>query len=203
MIGERIVLDDVAVGARVVYLPGWLDRPVADTLFADLMARAPWEQEAPVMFGRTIVVRRRSCSFGDRGTTYRYSGLERRAVPWTEALVAVVERLDRERGTRFNYALANLYPDGEAGLGWHADDESDLVRDAPIASLSLGETRDFLLRRKKQRAGLTAVALEHGSLLVMEGSTQRFYRHALPPRKRATGARVNLTFRCITARASP
>lgn len=197
MTRERNVLDDGSVGARVVYLPEWLARPVADALFASLTVEAPWEQEAPVMFGRTIPVRRRSCSFGDPGTTYRYSGLERRAVPWTEGLLAIVDRLERERGARFNYALANLYPDGEAGLGWHADDESDLVRDAPIASLSLGETRDFLLRKKKHSNGTTTVSLEHGSLLVMEGSTQRFYRHSVPPRKRAPGARVNLTFRCI------
>ncbi len=196
----RVILDDVERGCRVTYEPRFLPPAFADRLFTELSQGAPWETEAPVVFGRAIEVRRRSCAFGDPGLVYRYSGLERVAHPWSEALARLVQLLASAVSTRFNFALANLYIDGDAALGWHSDDERDLERDAPIASISLGETRDFALRLRdpsaRARPAITT-ALEHGSLLVMAGATQRLYQHRVPPRKRAAGARVSLTFRRI------
>lgn len=195
--GERVLLDDRERGCVVRYDGAFLATAEADALLAALLEGAPFVAEAPVMFGRAVAVRRRSCSYGEPGTRYRYAGVERAATPWPEAMAPLVARLRAHVGARFDYVLCNLYPDGDAGLGWHSDDEDDLAAGAPIASVSLGAERDFVMRRGARGAACVKVALAHGSLLVMAGATQRHYQHAVPKRARCRAPRVNLTFRCM------
>lgn len=195
-LGQR-VLDDPERGCWVTYAPDFLAPAEADALLAFCLGSIAWQTESPVMFGRAITVLRRTCAFGDPGTRYRYAGLERSAEVWPPALAAVRERLLESTGQRFDYALGNLYPDGRAGLGWHSDDEDDLVDQAPIASVSLGAPRDFALRLGSGGPAARTLALGHGSLLVMGGATQRHYQHRVPPRLRCREPRVNLTFRSM------
>lgn len=94
------------------------------------------------------------------------------------------------------------YRDGSDHISEHRDDEKDLDHSAPIASLSFGQTRDFVLkhsdlRRKIRHVDPVKISLEHGSLLLMNPPTNRYWYHSLPPRKSAIGVRVNLTFRCL------
>jgi alkylated DNA repair dioxygenase AlkB len=198
----REILVDVTRGARVTYHPGYVPREEADLLLARMMD-APWQREAPVIFGKAREVRRRTCALGDDGLVYRYSGLDRVALPWPAELVALLQRLRVDFDRRLNFGLCNLYPDGDASIGKHADAESDIVRDSPIVGLSLGAERDFVLFEsaggREQRAA--EVALEHGSVVVMWGSTQRFYKHAVPARRRCREPRVNITFRCLISDA--
>jgi alkylated DNA repair dioxygenase AlkB len=191
----RVLLDDTERGCGVTYQPDFLAPAEADALFDELSTRAPWRAEAPVMFGRAIEVRRKACSFGEPGRRYRYSGLERQADPWPPAVAALLARLRAAAGSGFDYVLCNLYPDGDAGLGWHADDEADLTPGAPIASLSLGAERDFAMRLGPKGPACLTVALGHGSLLIMHGATQAHYQHRVPTRVRCRSPRVNLTFR--------
>lgn len=87
-------------------------------------------------------------------------------------------------------------------MGEHRDDEKDLVPEAPIASLSFGEERQFIFKHKDSR-GKNAkrnipplkMDLESGSLLLMEYPTNKFWYHSLPVRKNASNVRINLTFR--------
>jgi alkylated DNA repair dioxygenase AlkB len=192
-----VLLDDAARECRVTYEPGFMAEQEGARWLAWLLAEAPFVAEAPVMFGKAITVRRRSCAYGDPGTRYRYTGLDRVAAPWPEGFAPLLARLHERTGVRFTFALCNLYPDGAAGLGWHADDEADLARDAPIASLSLGAPRDFAMRLGAGGAAGLTVRLAHGSLLVMAGATQRHYQHRVPPRLRCVEPRVNLTFRVM------
>lgn len=195
--GDVILLDDLPRRSIVTYAPSFLSRAEADTLFDALIAGTPFQTEAPVMFGRAIEVRRRTYSFGEPGTRYRYSGIDRVAAPWPPTLLPVVERVRERAGARFTFALCNLYPDGAAGLGWHADDERDIVTDSPIASLSLGAERDFQMRLGRGGPAVLSVPLAHGSLLVMGGATQRHFQHQVPKRARCTTPRLNLTFRVM------
>ncbi len=195
----ELVFEDAVLGASLSTHEGFLERAEADALLAWMLERAPWQREAPVMFGVVREVRRRTCAFGEAGRSYRYSGIERRAETWPELLWPVVERVRSLCATRFDFALANLYPDGEAALGKHADDERDIVAGSAIAGLSLGAERDFVLYRKGPRGERVAsVALAHGSLVVMWGTTQQHFVHAVPARKRVVAPRVSLTFRALS-----
>ncbi len=86
-------------------------------------------------------------------------------------------------------------------MAWHSDDEKSLGKDSTIASLSFGEERRFSFRHKKSKEAIS-LSLEHGSLLVMKGTTQTNWLHSLPKSKKITGSRVNLTFRTMLAQAS-
>ena len=94
--------------------------------------------------------------------------------------------------------LQNYYRNGQDSMGWHQDNEPELGEHPVIASVNLGATRRFQLRHKK-RKDLTTVSidLEHGSLLLMQGTTQEFWKHQVPKTAQPIGARINLTFRFI------
>ena len=81
-------------------------------------------------------------------------------------------------------------------MGWHSDAEKALKENGSIASISFGQERKFNFKHKVTQEKVT-VQLENGSLLVMKGSTQRHWLHQLPVSKKATGLRINLTFRTI------
>jgi len=102
----------------------------------------------------------------------------------------------------FNYCLCNHYRDGEECMGYHADNEQSLDPHAPIASVSLGITRNFDVRpRKKDREGkrsrVARIALGDGDMLLMLPPMQSHYQHAVPAEKRVSGERINLTFRRV------
>jgi alkylated DNA repair dioxygenase AlkB len=139
----------------------------------------------------------------DPGCRYRYSGLLHEPDPWLPALDALRSRLTDLLGCRFNSLLLNRYRSGDDRMGWHADDEPELERDHPIASLSLGAGRDLRFRPRPggtaaaESAAAFTLALADGDLLVMDAPTQRHWQHALPSRRRVTDERINLTFRRI------
>lgn len=197
---KELVLDDRARGCWVSLEHGFLDREESERWMARLASELAFVAESPVIFGKAIAVRRRSCAIGEPDVRYRYSGVERVATPWPSGFEAVVERVNRAADARFNFALCNEYEDGEVALGWHADDEADLVRDAPIASLSLGATRDFAIRLGTTGPACATIPLEAGTLLVMGGAMQRHYQHRVPERKRCREKRLNLTFRVMRTR---
>lgn len=97
--------------------------------------------------------------------------------------------------------LLNKYRTGADSMGWHSDNER-VYGDAPtIASVSLGAGRDFDLRATGQHGRKMRVALGLGDVLVMRGTTQQHWQHAIPARRGKTVAagqpRINLTFRTI------
>lgn len=194
--GERLTLDDQERGAFVTYDGAFRSPRDADALFEILMRDIPFAREQVRMYGRTIEVARETYAVGEPGLRYRYSGIERIAAPWPIVLLPLLDEFEARVGVRPNYALCQRYGDGSVGLGWHADDESDIVPDFPIASVSLGAERDFQMRRKKGPTVLT-FALGHGSLLMMRGTTQRYYQHQVPKRASSRTARINLTFRLM------
>ena len=181
----------------VVFEPAWLGGDAGHALFAALLAELPWTTHRVVLFGRAIDSPRLSCWIGDPGVAYRYSGVHHEPVPWPVMLQPVRERLQRETGHAFNSVLANLYRDGRDSMGWHSDDEPELGARPLIASLSLGATRRFVLRQRRDPAHKREFLLGHGSLLLMGGDTQADWCHALPRTAKPVGPRINLTFRKV------
>jgi alkylated DNA repair dioxygenase AlkB len=184
-------------GASVAFDPDWLEAGQGRGIFEALHDGLPWERHRITVYGRTLDAPRLSCWIGD--VAYKYSGTLFEPHPWPGALAPLRDRLQRELGATFNSVLANLYRDGDDRLGFHRDSEPELGPEPLIASVSLGATRRF---RFKAREGKTSLGLDltHGSLLVMRGATQRNYLHAVPPTARATGPRINLTFRHVLPR---
>src|SRR5690606_1080294 len=122
-----------------------------------------------------------------------------RALPWTEDLLVLKAMVEKECGETDNSCLLNLYHNGQEGIAWHSDGEKDLKRDGAIASLSLGAQRRFSFKNRESGEKVNLI-LEHGSLLVMKGPTQRYWLHRLPPTKQLKAPRINLTFRTIVPR---
>lgn len=94
------------------------------------------------------------------------------------------------------------YRNGEDHIGEHRDDEAELDQTVPIASVSLGQTRKFVLkhtdvRKKIRHIELKKLDLHHGSLLMMNWPTNKYWFHSVPKQKKATNIRLNLTFRKI------
>ncbi|MCB1229931.1 MAG: alpha-ketoglutarate-dependent dioxygenase AlkB [Verrucomicrobiae bacterium] len=169
----------------------------ADHYFARLRETIAWRHDEVTLFGRHIVTAREVAWYGDRDFAYTYSGTTRTALPWTEELAELKTTIETLLDSPFNSCLINLYHSGSEGMGWHSDDETTLVENATIASLSLGAERKFSLRHKRVREKKVSVILEPGSLLAMRGETQQHWSHALPKSKRVTDERINLTFRLM------
>ncbi|XP_029829149.2 DNA oxidative demethylase ALKBH2 [Ixodes scapularis] len=154
------------------------------------------------VYGKWHSIPRKQVSYGDPGTSYRFSGTCLPAKQWTPLLLRLRDLVSQFAGHHFNFVLINRYNDGSDHIGEHRDNEKDLDQSAPIASLSFGQARDFVLkhgdaRRKVRHVDPVKISLEHGSLLLMNSPTNQYWYHSLPPRKSALSVRVNLTFRCL------
>ncbi|RBP53337.1 alpha-ketoglutarate-dependent dioxygenase AlkB family protein [Arenicella xantha] len=182
--------------ADIEYRPGFLEHAAAMALFEQLLAETDWRQETVQVYGKSHLTPRLSCWMGDAGLDYQYSNMTMSPTPWSELLQTLKARLESATGDKFNSVLINLYRDGADSNGWHSDDEPELGESPVIASVSLGAVRDFKLRRKNKSGESYSLALEHGSLLMMRGSTQRYWQHQIPKRAHA-GPRINLTFRFV------
>ncbi len=163
---------------------------------AALTQSVPWKNDEAVIFGKHIITARKVAWYGDAEYPYAYSGITRTALSWNADLIALKARVEEVSGCIFNSCLLNLYHNGNEGMGWHSDDEKALLKEAPIASVSLGAERKFNFKHRRTQA-LVSVMLESGSLLVMKGTTQTHWLHSLPKATRITEPRINLTFRTI------
>ncbi len=197
LVTAQIELDDPARGFRVRHWPAFLAPLYAKELLDELRAQVPWEREKIVMRGRTVEAARLTATYGDSPElTYGYAGVRKRALGWTPALLELKKAAEATTGCTLNYAILNLYRDGNDSIGYHADKVADLVPGSTIVSISLGAERDFLL--KPNDGGDTkTIALAAGSMLTMEGTTQQHYKHSVPPRKQCKEPRINITFRHV------
>lgn len=189
----------LADGGELLLLDPWLPPAEAAAFLAALQAELPWEQKPIQIMGKRILQPRLVAWIGDPDAVYTYSGVQNHPLPWTATLLPLRRRIEEVAGQPFNSVLCNLYRDGQDSMGFHADKEPELGRNPVIASLSLGAPRRFQLRYTGKQAGIAGVdlALGGGSLLIMRGSTQHFWRHGIPKQQSPVGPRINLTFRRI------
>lgn len=169
---------------------------VADEYLVDLLGSIEWKNDQAIIMGKHIVTKRKVVWYGDEAFKYTYSKISRRALPWTATLLKLKAMVEQATNESFNSCLLNLYHTGEEGMAWHSDAEKDLKRNGAIASLSFGAERKFSFKHKQSKETVSLV-LQHGALLVMKGTTQSNWMHRLPPTKKISEPRVNLTFRMI------
>ncbi len=168
----------------------------ADFYLTRLLEMIEWRHDEAVIFGKRIMTKRKVAWYGEQPFAYTYSNTTKYALPWTRELQDLKIWVENETGETFNSCLLNLYHSGEEGMAWHSDAEKDLKKNGTIASLSLGAERKFAFRHKQTKEKVE-LFLEHGSLLVMKDTTQTNWLHRLPPTRKTTKSRVNLTFRTI------
>lgn len=183
--------------ASVVYYPQFFDTEKADMLFEKLYGETPWQQDHITLFGKTHPQPRLTALFGNEGKSYAYSNIIMQPHPWNALLTYIKEEVETATGQKFTTVLLNLYRDGKDSNGWHADNEKELGRNPVIASVSFGAERFFHLQHNSIPGAKQKILLGHGSLLLMKGETQHFWKHQIPKTAKPVAARINLTFRSI------
>ena len=172
-------------------------RSQGDTLCGLLIKELNWRQDKISMFGQTHDVPRLNAWYGDADCSYSWSGITMTPNPWNSTLRDIREKVNGVASEQFNSVLANFYRDGNDIVDWHADDEEVLGQAPVIASVSLGATRKFRIRRKDRSEKATDIFLRSGDVLVMRGLTQLLWEHEVPRSKKVKEPRVNLTFRKV------
>lgn len=190
--GEETGLGELAPARTVLGRGAWIDvRPGwvtgADALFERLAAGVPWHAERRRMYDRTVAVPR-LLKFYDEDEALPDPVLD-------EVRRALDAHYATELGEPFRTAGLCLYRDGADSVAWHGDRIGrGRTEDTMVAIVSVGEPRGLLLR---PRGGGPAVRhdLGHGDLLVMGGSCQRTWEHAVPKTARPVGPRISIQFR--------
>ena len=190
-----IILD--LADAEIIYYPNFFNKEEADSIFEQLVNEIPWQQDDIKVFGKTHPQPRLTALFGNNGISYSYSNIKMQPHPWNMLLQKIKSKVETVSKTSFTTVLLNQYRNGKDSNGWHADNEKELGTNPIIASLSFGAERTFQLKHNSDLSLKKSIILEHGSLLLMKGTTQHFWKHQIPKTSKPIGSRINLTFRVI------
>jgi alkylated DNA repair dioxygenase AlkB len=177
-------------GAWIDVLPGWMSD--SDSVFLELVESVPWRAERRQMYERMVDVPRLVC-FYDEGEPLPHPIL-------ADARAALSAYYRPELGEPFTTAGLCYYRDGRDSVAWHGDRIGrSSTHDTMVAIVSLGEARRLMLR---PRNGGTSMAfpLGHGDLIVMGGSCQRTWEHAIPKTAKRVGPRISVQFRPFNVR---
>lgn len=192
---EPLILD--LPDAEIIYYSQFFDKEQADQIYAELLQEIAWQQDNITVFGKTHPQPRLTALYGNEGKPYSYSNITMQPHPWNTLLQKIKYHIETTTECQFTTVLLNQYRDGKDSNGWHADNEKELGTNPIIASLSFGAERVFQLKHNTIADAKKSIVLEHGSLLLMKGSTQHFWKHQIPKTAKPIGNRINLTFRSI------
>ena len=179
------------------YIPNFLSSDLATQYFEELLNCIPWRQDPITLFGKTHPQPRLTSLHAHTLDSYSYSGIMMRPQPMTETLQQIENKIYEFCDASFTTVLLNMYRNGKDSNGWHADNEPELGKNPVIASVSLGAPRFFHLRHNLDPKQRYKIILEHGSLLLMGGATQHFWKHQVAKTSKKVGPRINLTFRKV------
>lgn len=192
---EKIALD--LPNATIEYYPNFFKEIQAKEFFDKLYQEIPWQQDPITVFGKTHSQPRLTALFGNEGKPYSYSNIVMQPHRWNPLLMFIKNEVEEKCNENFTTVLLNLYRDGKDSNGWHADNEKELGRDPVIASVSFGAERNFHLQHNSIPEAKIKITLGNGSLLLMRGETQHFWKHQIPKTSKIVAPRINLTFRVI------
>lgn len=170
---------------------------VDDQLFQELLALHPPELGKIKMFGKVIDTPRYQANYGQE---YYYTGIPHPANPiphpYLEDLMAWVSQ---HSGHEYRQLIINWYMDGRHYIGAHSDSEKGIISNSPIYSITLGPkcTRDFQIISIPTKKVVHQIPLTHEDVLIMGGSMQKCYKHAVPKTNAIVGPRINVTFRLM------
>nr|XP_042907467.1 uncharacterized protein LOC107437569 [Parasteatoda tepidariorum] len=207
--GEHVLSETDNGISRVIFEPDFIPEAEADNMMTLLKDSTAWYDKNIIIHGQEVPQPRLVAWYGP--FPYAYSGavLEAREMP--PAIVEIKKRVERyleahQLCVDLNSVLLNLYRDGKDSVAWHSDDELTMGVSPTIASVSLGETRKFQMKIKqnvRERVeNLVSeeyfVHLTSGSLIIMDGSMQKDWKHQVPKEYHDRAPRINLTFRTVS-----
>jgi alkylated DNA repair dioxygenase AlkB len=183
--------------SNVLYLEQFYNSETSNILFNTLRKEIQWQQDNIKLFGKTYKQPRLTALYAENEKPYSYSNITMYPESFFKDLEQIKSDIEEKIAHKFTTCLANLYRTGNDSNGWHSDNEKELGHNPVIASLSLGATRSFQLKHKTDSSQRFNIELPSGSLLIMKGTTQEFWKHQIPKTKKHVGERINLTFRTI------
>lgn len=164
---------------------------IQDDLFSVIWEIRPQQVNTIIVYGKSYSTPRLQQAYG---MDYKFSGTTFASLPIPECIQPVMDFMCKKYNTNFNGVLINWYRDGNDYISHHSDNEKQLVKQSPIVTISLGESRDFVLKHKTNKT-TTKYTLKHNSILVMGGLCQEIYTHSVPKRKNVTKPRISITLR--------
>ncbi|KAK9719846.1 hypothetical protein K7432_004530 [Basidiobolus ranarum] len=187
----------------VKYYPSVFGVAESGKLYDSLTTLEYWNRPQLKGYGHVKAQSRLTCAFGDDpNIEYNYSGTTAKvASNYPDTVIEIKSKVEKLIGTKFNFCLLNFYTDGNEYIGAHSDNQAGLVPGAPIAAVSLGAERFLDFKHKKNNLKVR-VTMESGSLLVMAGDTQSYWKHMIPKQKKVNAGRISLTFRVVESNPS-
>nr|WP_314499305.1 alpha-ketoglutarate-dependent dioxygenase AlkB [uncultured Chryseobacterium sp.] len=179
------------------YREHFLSRAEADRLKEHLLRTVPWQQRTQKMYDKTVLTPRLTAWYGGDETSCESENNQKEVNSWTPELLSLKEKIENEFGYHFNGVLLNLYRNNNDSVAWHRDTKSRYGNQPVIASVSLGETRNFDFRKLDHHQNKYSLPLPHGSLLIMKGDLQEHWEHRIAKSSLPMKERINLTFRLI------
>lgn len=184
--------------SNIHLIQAFIDLHKASEWMQTLSSETPWKQKEIKLFGKNFLEPRLTAWVGSPKAVYSYSGVRLIPHPWTPTLLAIKLLVEAKLQVPFNSVLLNLYRNQKDSMGFHSDDEKELGPNPTIASVSLGQTRRFIIKHRFLKSPPTKTYfLESGSLLIMRGNFQKSWKHGVPKETKPCGPRINLTFRQI------
>ncbi len=173
----------------------FLDIEEAEKLKNHLLQTVPWKQSTQKMYDKTVLTPRLTAWYGDSVKAYDLGDKEYGVNAWTPELIAIKEKIEKLFNYEFNSVLLNYYRDANDSVAWHRDKESRYGNRPVIASVSLGQTRNFDFRKIDNYKSKYSLPLPNGSLLIMKGDLQEKWQHRIAKSTIPMRERINLTFR--------
>ena len=168
-------------GASISYNETFLTKEESSKLYDYLNNLKLWEKKEILVYGKKCHQNRTTCFMSYPGLNYRYSGTDNIGDDLHKhpIVMNIKSKLENylDSSVEYNYLLCNKYKDGTENIGMHSDDERDLC--GPIASISIGCERFFDFKHKTDKEKKLRLTLKNGSLLIMDGDTQKNYKHGI------------------------
>lgn len=199
IIGEYVnALEEYKIAMRdasVLYIPDSIDRETSMQWYNELSRLSTWYQPTLKVYGKSIIQSREIAAYTpDPELVVKYSGTTVKLhTDYPPVLAEIQNFVEKKLGVQFHHVMLNRYGSGDVHIGLHADGLENRV----IATLSLGADRTFIMRHRTAKGdqGLKKWKLKDGSLFVMQGETQRFWKHEIPREPKVKEGRISLTFR--------
>ena len=161
---------------RVYVYQNYLSKQESHALLDHCLKKIQWIHHTITVFDKEVFQPRLTCGMG---TKHCYSKSMHPQAPWTEEVLKVQEKINKDMNTKFNSCLLNRYRNGNEYIASHSDDKDHLSRNGIVAGISVGQERIIVLTEKKGDKKIKFL-LPNGSLFVMEGDTQEHWRHGIP-----------------------